>query len=405
MALANSGKNGKAASPARGRPRVNEPVRPEFADLVREHLTKLGWTQQHLLYASRDALTRSQLSAWLACERAIGRHDVNRIAWALARGYEQQMNKAGRHHPTEGIGNLDEVLNELLEAAGYTAMRGRGPNRLFAKLARLEHHRQTMRVGFARAPGLISPEHNGFIAHVTRRVGRLMGLSVEWREYEWRTLIDGLRSGAVDAIAPFYIKLPSRMFRIRFSDPLPGVRVQVNAVLHRDCLGEAIESGDQVGSIHDLDHSKIKYGYIAGEAGEVLSMIMAGGHGLDRHEAHSSAEAAWEEISRNPRVPASGRVRALVVDTPTCQKLCNEHPDAVMLLRPGSDAPMMGLHFAVHMDEPELAEAINESLRVMRETGMLEALHREFGQYLLESGVHVDASAMAAAPEDALSVR
>ncbi|MEM7628861.1 MAG: transporter substrate-binding domain-containing protein [Planctomycetota bacterium] len=397
MADEHSGMGSKArAAPARGRPKVNEPVRPEFAALVREHLGTLGWSQQHLLYASRNALTRSQLSAWLACERAIGRHDVNRITWAIARGYEQRMNKAGRHHPTEGLGTLDHLLNQMLDAAGYTPMEGRGLNKRFAKLARLEHQQQALTVGFARAPGLISPEHNGFIAHVTRRVGRLMGLSIEWREYEWRTLIDGLRSGAVDAIAPFYIKLPSRMFRIRFSDPLPGVRVQVNAVLHRDCLGEATGTGEQVASVHDLDHSKIKYGYIAGEAGEVLSMIMAGGHGLDRHEAHASAESAWEEISRTPRVAASGRARVLVVDTPTCQKLCAEHAEATMLLRPGSDAPKMGLHFAVHLDEPELALAINESLNVMRETGMFESLHREFGQYLLESGVHVEAGGMAA---------
>lgn len=94
-------------------------IRTEFVEKVRAYLEILGWSQAYL--ARLAGVSTAQVSGWLGKQdRAIGRDDVCRLAWAIGKGVEEDMPRtASPSGAWYGRGELDRLLADLLLTAGY----------------------------------------------------------------------------------------------------------------------------------------------------------------------------------------------------------------------------------------------------------------------------------------------
>jgi hypothetical protein len=364
--------------------------RAAFAGLLHKHLQKLGWTQSKL--ADGSGISEAQISVWRAAgsTRAIGRNHVNRIAWALASGYEENARRAGRS--SVEVDSLETILSELLRAAGYAPTTGSPEGRIATLLGGSE--RSTLTVGWVPFPPFAIPGPSGptgLVVKVTEYVTELMGVDIEWAKREWKELIPSLSGEErerIHLIAPVFLKLPTRMFRARFSNSLPGIFIGVNAVIGAT-YREKVVSNDPNKNHAVIDDKKLSVTLIRGEVGEALHRMI-----VPRAELETSvdkAEDACEYILTNPVDKASGRFRCFVADQVTCANLSSRFPGLqLMLTSPEVQRRVaLPLSFAVLPEETKVVSVINSCLQIMEESRNFNSLLRDYKAELLTRGVDV----------------
>lgn len=238
----------------------------ELATVVGRHMKALGWERKALI--DESGISPSQLSGYLNGTRHITKESVNRLCWAFAKGYEAQRKKAdikmSRRPLQASVESLDGMLNELLCAAGFPAVQGWQPDQVYARLANPGPEQpRFLRVGWTHYEQFAEAEQGserpswGIAVEVMNRIAQLLDAEVRWVRLPWHRLIPDLCSGTIDMIAPFMLVLPSRMFEVRFSRPLPAIELGVVGLIERSVdptagkmepvfvRGEDWRSGDQ----------------------------------------------------------------------------------------------------------------------------------------------------------------
>lgn len=251
---------------------------------VDEHLRRLGWTTSDL--ARQSGLTPSLFTEWRQRQRSVQAHQVNRVAIAIARGYDELLEenpvgpsdksrraRDGRAHPPERAPTdrpsamLHVLLEELLRAAGFLPPTHQGVhNPVVNRLRRLEPGARELRVGFFRWDGLSAPKSGeaadgadnptkngradgprasgepdeaaweGLAVDIARLVGSLMGVRVRCTAVSWPHVHRSLEDGSVDLVGPVYLRVPMRMFNVRLSDPVPNLRCRLVGVCNAERL-------------------------------------------------------------------------------------------------------------------------------------------------------------------------
>src|SRR5688572_12660886 len=96
--------------PTKRKTKPRQIVDNAFVEMVKNYRDALGWKNSKL--ASEAGISKAQISSWFGEEsttnRVLGRAHVNRIAVALARGFDENKNYVN------GLDELDRLLNELL---------------------------------------------------------------------------------------------------------------------------------------------------------------------------------------------------------------------------------------------------------------------------------------------------
>jgi hypothetical protein len=330
-------------------------VEHDLAAIIEHHLQALGWNQAQL--AANARISKAQLSGWLGSQtRSISRNHVNRIACAIATGYGWGA--------LPGIDNLDGILNELMRAAGYSAALGSAQDLVWRRLSGGENPR--LRVGWveyppfafeAPGPALVS----GIAVDITTRVGELTGCRIEWERFQWSEIIDALYKRAIDMVCPILMLLPTRLLRVRFSDPIEGIFLPINGLVHRDFRNAVVLANPE-----ELRSDSILLNSVAGEVGQTLCGIFA--PKAQAEQPHGSFEEACTYLRTNPT--HRELVRCLIADETICRHWQERFPDELDLLFKSESTTKVSLPvaFGVHPDEKLLLEMINTCITIMTQT-------------------------------------
>lgn len=335
----------------------------KFGALIQGHMKNLNWSQEKL--AVESALTQSMISYAVLSkpDRTIGRHEINRIAWAVAKGYEELH---GKDAPIGlGINYLDLMLNELLEAAGMPAIHGGSFDQQLNKIL----SRKKIVVGWFPWGGVAEPTtvdniFRGDSYKIMERITRLLGLKVQYEQIGLDEITKSLIERKVDVVAPF-LALPSRLLEIDTTRQINGYSCGVNAVLRKEHMGR-LGKNPQLPSLHfshreDINWSLMELVYVEGGTPEVLKNILIGEESVVTKEVKNFQEGIT--LITEKSVTDRGLIRCFVADAVSCADLGNRH-DGLAKLFDHSEIKLP-LVIGVHPLEPTLLDVINHCLYIM----------------------------------------
>lgn len=265
---------------------TRDPGGRRLSEAIDRHIQALGWSQQSLAEAS--GLSASLISEWKKGRTAKPEH-VQRVAVAIALGYDAlraaYADRAGQRALTDLPGLASEVgwvrnalprvslpvsgaalgggagkggstvedegeavarcggsadvlrlLEEFMGAVGYWSPPA-ARDGVFNQLRARERKDRRIKVGFFEWPGLAARSAGGkeetwtgFSHALTALVTSLIGVRFEAVGVEWPHVHRALENGDVNLIAPVFLRAPMRMFRLRFSTPIPHVSCKLCAV-------------------------------------------------------------------------------------------------------------------------------------------------------------------------------
>jgi transcriptional regulator with XRE-family HTH domain len=357
----------------------------EFSQQLREYLKELDWPQSKL--AQRAGISDAQLSRWVASrDRSLGRHHVCRLAAALASGFLEKPKCEVR------VEFFDKVLNDLLFAAGYSAITGRVQDRIWPRLT--GESPRPLRVGwieyppFCESPGgmstTVQDEPVGLAADITKLLADLAGLQVRFIVCEWKTIIHDLYTERIDLICPFLIKLPLRA--VAFSAEIPGLSLGLNGLYPQKIAAEVRAA---IALEEPAREWSIVVDAIAGDVGQSLRRIVL--PGAKEGEAHDSLEAAARKLLDEP-LEGGRRYRCLVADQAICVHLQNEHLGSFVLIKDDLANPPVKLPiaFAAHPEERQLISLVDQCIELMTRNDFIRPLIRRSRPGLTDYGVIVE---------------
>lgn len=347
--------------------------------MLEDHLEELKWSQKTL--AERLGIDPALVCKWIKGRQDIHPKQINRLAVVIAQGYDEQ------HREDRGMNCLDGLLNELLMAAGRSAaITGRNPNSVWA---RLSTSTRQLRVGWVLYPPFCNEQRSpiaagpvGVSVDVMMRVAELLGAELDWKLYDWGTILPALIHREIDIICPILLVLPTRMFQIRFSDILPELSIGVNGVVHKQYYSRVFLNHGQ-----ELNTNAIVVTYVQGEAGQDLCTMFAPRAHLDQHP-HTSAAEACAMVFNEP-LDDRQRVRCFVADHTICVNRYrkNQQDLALVYQTYPVDKPRLQIAAGIHPEEDKLVEIINSCLKILQATGYFPRLYKRYEADLTELDV------------------
>jgi len=109
--------------------------RKAFKNLIDEHLALLQIANNRKELSELTKISESQFSDWFTGVRAPGRDRINQICWAFAGRYEELRAAKKIEDKNLGVKTLDGMLNEMLEAVGYSPTIGSQRDQIWTRLA------------------------------------------------------------------------------------------------------------------------------------------------------------------------------------------------------------------------------------------------------------------------------
>lgn len=174
--------------------------------------------------------------------------------------------------------------------------------------------RGTIRVGVAEfVPWTIrtrSGELVGFEIDVAEKIAADMGVTPEFKVYEWDRMIAALEKGEIDVIAGGMAITPERALRVNFSRPLAvsGVGIATN-----------VEKTRHITSLDELDDERIVISVVADTLAQSVAESFFGSATITVRPAKDEAEADVLE----------GRAHAYLASVPVANYLALTHPDRI----------------------------------------------------------------------------
>lgn len=315
----------------------------QFARVVEEYIQQAQWTNKELMSAIK--IGETQFYRWRRDSSIPRKAVVNRIAVALS----NRLNELEKKEPLNlfpGWDRIDGILNELLEAAGYSAsVKGRGINTNWDKIA----SQKAWTLGYTKTPISDIPDKagakpKGSVIRYAEEIGRLLGLHTQWEYLSWDEMPYAIREKKVDAIAPLMLILPERLFDYRFSNTCSRENYSLSAVL---------SSAKSVKYYDELANVEVKPIYVKGEIGEW------GADYLGEIDKAIPCQDNQEAIAKLTKSKEENYV--FFSDNLTCEQIAKEQKLKKIKVR---ELEKFDTHlaFAFHPDEPKLVNAINAAI-------------------------------------------
>jgi transcriptional regulator with XRE-family HTH domain len=330
-----------------------------FKAIIDKHLINLNYGAGNRKELARIThISAGQIADWLNGVRLPGRDRICEICYYLAVDYEKKRKEIKEKRI--GPETLDGMLNEMLEAVGYSPAIGAQAHRdqIWTRLAGSDKRELT--VAWVRYPPFAYTDATGQLRGVAidimERVAKLMGARVKWVEKQWSNAIDDLMSHDVEIVAPLLLELPSRMFQMAFSSAIPEVAIGISGLINRACQSHISSNG-------------LCLNYVKGEAGEALCTMFA--PDATALQEHNTFESAWQAIETAGR-DEEGRVNCLVADHVICNELEATTRGALKTVESsmvgGAETVTLPIAAGVHLQEPQLLQVVNECLKILRAT-------------------------------------
>ncbi|MBQ8836118.1 MAG: transporter substrate-binding domain-containing protein [Clostridia bacterium] len=209
-----------------------------------------------------------------------------------------------------------------------------------------------------------SGELTGFDVEVAKAVAEKLGVTAEFVEAPWDSLLAGVDSGRFDTVINCVSVSDERKEKYDFSDPYVYSPTQI---LVRT-------ANDSIKSIDDLSGKKL-----AGNSTNVLASWYES-LGVELVPIDTSSEAI--------NLLLSDRVDFLSFSGITFSSYLDEHPDTDIKVAFNIDDAEQQVAIPIRKGETRLLDSINQALEELREDGTIVALSEEF----LKSDFTVSAS-------------
>ncbi len=332
----------------------NSPSKSEFIQVLEKYLREAVWTNQELM--NEIQLGETQFYRWSRGDSVPRKAIINRIAVSLARRLDQTHQKLP-HNAFPGSDEIDGILNELLEAAGYrAAVKGKGVDYSWHEIAK----NQTWTLGYTDVPTWSQIPDNpgstptGLAIEYAEQIGRLLGITTTWEYLTWQEMPLAIRERRVHGIAPFFLALPERFFDYRFSKPCSEEPYSLSAVI----VPEQVNNKSV--SLEDLPNRRVQLVHVRGEIGSWAVNIL--GDSYQNQEFEDRRKAISYLLTTAKR--ENDVIPVFLSENFTCQYLSNENQLQVIKidrLENIKTAPA----FAFHPDEEKLTTAANSAINIV----------------------------------------
>ncbi|WP_315790973.1 transporter substrate-binding domain-containing protein [Fischerella sp. JS2] len=321
-----------------------------FVKVVEKYLVEAGWTKQQLM--AEIKVGETQFYRWARGDNVPKKAIVSRIAVILARRLDE-IRQQLPHDPFPASDEIDGILNELLEAAGYRAfVRGKGADSSWYEIAKKE----AWTLGYTSVPKWSEPPNKdgakptGLVIEYAERIGRLLGIHTNWKYLDYDQMPLAIQERQVDGIAPFILVLPGRFFSFRFSERCSEDSFRLAALISPDHAGSAT-------CLEDLPSKSIQLLYLEGELAEWGVAV------LDSYEK-KSFEDDKQAISYLLATAKQDKdiIPVFLVDSVTGHFLASENKLKIMNVET-IDLETYSA-FAFHPDEEKLITAVNSAIKL-----------------------------------------
>jgi transcriptional regulator with XRE-family HTH domain len=329
----------------------------KFVQVVEDYLAKANWTKQQFM--AEIQLGEAQFYRWARGENVPTKAIVNRIAVFLARRLDEVYQDLP-HNPFPVSDTIDGLLNELLEAAGYSAsVRGKGIDSSWQEIA----NNRSWKLGYtsvdpqwAEPPEKYGAKPTGIAIDCAERVGDLLGISTEWQYLTWQEMPLAIAERKVHGIAPFMLASPGRFFDYRLSDPWhQGGAFKLTAVTLSGKINQEL-------FLEELSPRRIQLVYIVNEIGAWAVSIL--GNPYERISFPDKAKAV--SYLKACEIKNSDLIPVFCSDSRTCKSIAQENDWKVIDIQCLKNVKLYPA-FAFHPEEEKLAASINSVLRMLNE--------------------------------------
>jgi len=205
-------------------------------------------------------------------------------------------------------------------------------------------------------------EFSGIDVAIAVRIAEHIGADLEIYDTEFASLIMELQTGRIDFIAAAMTIRPDRQEMANFSDPYFTATQYIIVPI----------DNDSVSSVQDLDGLIV--GVQLGTTGDIFV--------TENVEAESVAR--YNRVTEAVLDLMGGSIDAVVVDSAVAQLVVARYSDRLSIVRDDQAFAQEFYGIAVHLDNLELLEQINEVIREMTEAGEIEALFVYYAAYLAD---------------------
>jgi transcriptional regulator with XRE-family HTH domain len=339
------------------------PSQSAFVQAVESYLVKANWTKQELMASLK--VGEAQFYRWARGENIPTKAIVNRMAVLLARRIDEVQQDLP-HSPFPASDEIDRIINEFLEAAGYSAsVKGRVADISWNEIAR----KKAWTLGYTKVPKWLEPPERpggnptGLAVKYTEQIGQLLGLETIWKYLNYEDMSVAIRGREVDGIAPLMLVLPGRFFDFCFSE-------QCGLDIFRLCALVAPKHTNNATFFEDLPSKSVKLLYVKEELGNWGADVL-GESEQSREEYENSDQAVSALLASIDR--DRDLIPVFLVDNLTGQVIVNkakrDNPDEPQKWIQAMNFRDINLEtyaaFALHPDEDRLIRAVNSAISMV----------------------------------------
>jgi len=345
----------------------NSTEQSKFIENVEVYLAKANWTKQQFMAAIQ--VGEAQYFRWKNSENTPTKALVNRIAVVLARRLDE-VNQALPRDPFPFSDEIDSFLNELLEAAGYSAsVRGKKADSSWLEINRKKEWTlgyTSVGPNWAMLPESASEMPTGIAIELAEKVGRLLGLKTNFLPIPWPEVYAAISDRKVHGIVPFMLDLPRRQFAYRLSDPWRA----------EGALKPAAVTPRKVGVDHifeDLQTRHIELFCVENELGSwILNTFDERTYKRNKKHEYPNLDKAISDM-KAIKLENSEVIPVFCSDHLLCEDLARKNGWEVLRLR-DLDGFEFYPSFAFHSDEEQLTSVVNSVLNLLQRRASLASL-------------------------------
>nr|WP_243147066.1 transporter substrate-binding domain-containing protein [Scytonema sp. UIC 10036] len=298
----------------------------------------------------------TQFYRWARGDSVPRKAIVNRIAVSLARRLDQTRQKLP-YDPFPASDEIDGIVNELLEAAGYrAAVKGKGVDYSWHEIAK----NQSWILGYTDVPtwsisGKSDSPPTGLAIKYAEQIGRLLGVNTIWEYLTWQAIPLAIRERRVHGIAPFFLAWPERFFDYRFSEQCSEDSYGFSAVI-------APEQSKKSISLEDLPNRRVELVYVRGEIGDWAATMLRDSY--QKKKEFEDRKRAINYLLTTAKTEEKKVIPVFLSEDVTCEHISKENELQVINIERLENIKIDPA-FAFHPDEEKLAVAVNSAIKII----------------------------------------
>lgn len=354
--------------------RENVETQSKFVLTVEEYLVKARWTKAQFM--AEMQVGESQFYRWARGENIPTKAIINRAAVTLASRFDV-LDRELPHNPFPMSDKIDGLLNELLVASGYSASITGDP--LDSSWQDILKDRSwtigytLVPLSWAKPPERKNGNPTGIAIECAERVGKLLGITTEWKFLTWQEMPRAIAEREVHGIAPFMLTAPGRVLDYRLSDPWtkwmkmeketrePSIKL-AGVTLFNKIKKEV--------SLEDLSVEHVQLVYVDNEIGEIIVALLDNTY--DSFKCKTLQEAiAYLDSFKNDK---GGTIPIICSDGVFCRELSSNEVYAKSISTTSEwqyvtigelEKYRFNPAFAFHPSEEKLTAAVNSVLKLI----------------------------------------